>query len=335
MGQMRFFRSPVAALVLSAAALTTAGAAEFTVQPIEIVDDKAVYGTVESINRIEARTRIGGTIVSLAVTEGSAVTQNQVVARVEDPKLALRSEALNSEIGGVEAELANTRADLGRAEQLIARGAVTQQRLDQLRTAVQVAENRRNALQSERAVIAQQMTEGDVLAPAGGRVLRVPVTRGSVVMPGESVASIATEHYVLRVMLPERHAAAIRTGDTVKVGPRGLDPAAGGGRSGRVIKVYPELAQGRVMADVEVAGLGDYFVGERALVRVPVARRSALAVPPSAVTRRHGLDYVRIAAEGGRPIEAVVELGRTIETPSGSRIEVISGLRAGDRVVVQ
>lgn len=330
---MNLFKTSAAALVTGVAALTIAHAAEFTVQSIEIVDDKAVYGAVESINRIEARTRIGGTIASLAVTEGSAVTQNQVVARVEDPKLALRSEALNSEIRGVEAELANTRADLERAEQLIGRGAVTQQRLDQLRTAVQVAENRRNALQSERAVVAQQMTEGDVLAPAGGRVLRVPVTRGSVVLPGESVASIATENYVLRVMLPERHAASIRMGDTVTVGPRGLDPAAGGGRTGRVTKVYPELAQGRVIANVEVEGLGDYFVGERALVRVPVAKRQAIAVPPQAVTRRNGLDYVRVVGERG-PIEAIVELGRNVQTPQGARVEVISGLKSGERILV-
>ena len=41
---------------------------------------------------------------------------------------------------------------------------------------------------AERAVIQQQLTEGQVLAPAAGRVLKVPVTVGSVVLPGDAVA---------------------------------------------------------------------------------------------------------------------------------------------------
>src|SRR5271166_1605338 len=43
-------------------------------------------------------------------------------------------------------------------------------------------------LVAERAVIEQQLAEGDVLAPTSGRVLKVPVTPGTVVLPGEPVA---------------------------------------------------------------------------------------------------------------------------------------------------
>jgi acetyl/propionyl-CoA carboxylase alpha subunit len=61
-----------------------------------------------------------------------------------------------------------------------------------------VATNEVKAARSERLVAEQQVTEGQVLAPASGRVLKVPVTEGSVVMPGESVATIAANQYVLR-----------------------------------------------------------------------------------------------------------------------------------------
>ena len=59
------------------------------------------------------------------------------------------------------------------------------------------------------AVITQQVEEGDVLAPAQGRVLTIPVTVGAVVMPGETIAKIAANAYVLRLELPERHARFI------------------------------------------------------------------------------------------------------------------------------
>ena len=52
-----------------------------------------------------------------------------------------------------------------------------------------------------------------------------------------------------------------------------------------------------MLADVEVDGLGDYFVGERTLVRIPVGKRSALSVPPAAIVTRHGVDYVRLAGD--------------------------------------
>ena len=58
---------------------------------------------------------------------------------------------------------------------------------------------------------------------------------------------------------------------------------------GRVRLVYPEIQGGRVIADVEVAGLGDYFVGERTRVYVADgerARRSSSRAPMSIAGRR-------------------------------------------------
>jgi membrane fusion protein, multidrug efflux system len=67
--------------------------------------------------------------------------------------------------------------------------------------------------------------------------------------------------------LPERHARFMRAGDAVQIGARGLEDE-GAKREGRVRLVYPEIEGGRVIADVEVPALGDYFVGERTRVYV-------------------------------------------------------------------
>ena len=58
-----------------------------------------------------------------------------------------------------------------------------------------------------------------------------------------------------------------------RVAPRGVDPigvATDGDRTGRIVKIYPEIDNGRVIADAEVDGLDDYFVGERVQVYAPV-----------------------------------------------------------------
>ena len=94
-----------------------------------------------------------------------------------------------------------------------------------------------------------------MLAPAAGRVLRVPVTVGSVVMAGESIATIAANAFLLRLELPERHARFLQTGDLIQGRRRAAarpDQQAIG--TGRIVQVYPELRGGRVVADAEADG---------------------------------------------------------------------------------
>lgn len=319
------------------AGILPAAAAEFVVGPISIPDMKAVFGQVESRRIIPARARIGGSIRAIKVSEGKEVKEGEVVAIVVDDKLALELSAADARIEALNSQLENARIELDRAQQLLARGTATQARVDQAKMQFDVVVNQVAAAQAEKSVVAQRTREGEVLAPADGRVLTVPVTLGSVVLPGEEIARITSGRYYLRLSLPERHAGEIKQDATVLIGQRGLSPATAGGisdaRPGRVAKVYPEIAGGRVVADVEVDGIGDYFVNERTLVWIPVAQRSVIAVPPEAVTTRHGIDYVRIATETGSREVAVI-LGGTIASADGPRIEVLTGLRDGDRVIM-
>jgi RND family efflux transporter MFP subunit len=334
---MRHAASLVFSLAMSAVQADRVLAAEFLLEPTEIVDRKAVFGRVESRDVILARARISGTVIRRDVDEGSSVRDGQAVALVADQKLALQLQAADARIQALDAEVSNARTELDRALGLAARGITTQQRVDQLRTQRDVLLSQVNAARSDRAVIVQQASEGEVLAPRGGRVLSVPVTVGSVVMAGETVARIASGGYFLRLSLPERHAISIREGDAVEVGMRNgarevdrPDPRVT--RIGRLARVYPELEGGRVIADVEVEGLGDFFVGERTQVWIPIKRRKALVVPPEAITLRNGLDTVSLATSAG-PMSMVVIVGGATEGPAGRRIEILSGLREGDRVL--
>lgn len=332
---MERLRFVALAAVLATAAPLPAFAGEFTAEAIIIPEMKAVFGQVQSRTVVPARARIGGTIREVNVSEGSQVAEGQVLATVVDEKIALELGAAEARIEEVRSQLDNARTELDRAEQLLSRGIAPQGRVDQAKTQFEVAANQLAAAEAAKAVLEQQAREGAILAPATGRVLRVPVTPGSVVMPGEEVASVATGQYYLRLSLPERHAAEITEGGAVLLGSRGLDrnPAAEAQREGRIAKVYPEISEGRVVADVEVDGLGDYFVNERTLVRIPVGSRSVIAVPPEAVTTRHGIDYVAVATAEGE-MEIAVVLGERLLHQSNPLVEVLTGLREGDKVLI-
>lgn len=311
-------------------------AGEFTVVPMEKLDLKSVFGRVESRNLVEARARIGGSIVSLDVEEGTAVKAGDVVATVVDDKLAIQLGALDSKIKALEAEFQNAQVELERGKSLLAAGTVPKSRVDALQTQVEVLSNQIAAARGDRAVVVQQGAEGQVIAPAPGRVLTVPVTKGSVVLPGETIARIAGGGYFLRLSLPERHAAVMAEGDEVYVGRRNdhnLAEPSLSARKGKIVKVYPEIEGGRVLADVEVSNLGDFFVGERTLVWIPVEKRKVLAVPPDAVSKRFGIDYVSIANEASK-IDVAVIVGEVFETADGKRQEILSGLLEGDKVLL-
>lgn len=287
---------------------------------------KAIFATVESIDEARARTRIGGTVSELSVDEGSRVAAGERIAVVHDDKLALEMKAVEERLRSLEAQRELAAIELRRARELLHTGAASQARVDDAETQLAVAERSLAALQAEREVVAERMKEGAVLAPESGRVLRVHITEGSVVMPGELVATIAVDRYILRAHLPERHARYLKVGDEVLVGGRGMAPAGGDAmHTGRVIKVFPTIEQGRVVADIEVDGLGDYFVGERVRVYVSTGARQTFVLPEDFVYRRHGLSYVRLA-DGG---EVVVQPG----LPVAGGIEILSGLRDGDVVV--
>lgn len=297
-------------------------AAEMTISPVSVVETKALFGTVESRFIVPARGRIGGTLMSLDVSEGTVVDTGQVIARVVDSKLESQLLAADARIAAAQSQLANAESELARNEELLERGATTIQRVDQVRTTVEVARNAVAEVEAVRAVTTQQIAEGEVLAPASGRVLSVPVRLGEVVMPGEPIATIAGGGVFLRLAIPERHAPSLDVGATVALEST----------TGTVEKVYPQIENGRVTVDVTVEGLTDTFIGQRILVRVPVATRQVLAVPDAAIETQGGLDFVTLQAGEGITRVAVVR-GEPVDTPDGPMREILSGLRAGDTVI--
>jgi multidrug efflux pump subunit AcrA (membrane-fusion protein) len=311
----------------------------FTVAPKLVADEKAVFATVESANVVPARARIGGTVVELAVKEGDSVKQGQVVATIGDEKLALQMKSLDAQISGLEAQVAQAQNDLTRAEDLFSRGTVPKTTLDQARTAFNVASNALKARTAERSVIQQQVTEGKVLAPASGRVLKVPVTTGTVILPGETVATVAEQNFILRLRVPERHARFLKAGDSVRIDGEELGKQFGkelresAAQFGTIRLVYPQIEDGRVIADAAVAGLGDYFVGERIRVWVSAGERDSTIVPGVFITTRFGIDYARVR-KGAETIDVPVQRGRELPRPDmPDALEILSGLHNGDVLV--
>ncbi len=321
-------------MILSLFAIVASGGARadvFAVASRSVADEKAVFATVESISVVPARGRIGGIIVELNVREGDPVTSGQAIAAIGDEKLALQMKALDAQIGALQAQSDQAQIDFDRIQGLVDRGILPRVKLDEARTALNVAQNGLRARTAERAVIQQQLSEGQVLAPAGGRVLKKLVAVGSVVLPGDPIAMIAQQDFKLRLRVPEHHARFLKAGDKIRVD--GAEFGDQTSKAGVIDLVYPQIEDGRVIADATVTGLGEYFVGDRLRVWVSGGTRTAFVIPSSYVTTRFGIDYVHIR-RGDQTIDAPVQRGRDLPSPDlPNGIEILSGIHVGDQLV--
>ncbi|MEO3471621.1 hypothetical protein AAFN86_07125 [Roseomonas sp. CAU 1739] len=110
---------------------------------------------------------------------------------------------------------------------------------------------------------------------------------------------------------------------------RGVSPTGPPLGEGSIRLVYPELQQGQVVADAEVAGLGDFFVGERVRVTIQADQRPAIVIPRDFLIAGPGVDMVRLASGAVVPVQR----GRAVPMPLGEGIEILSGLAAGDALI--
>ncbi|MGX9352922.1 efflux RND transporter periplasmic adaptor subunit [Shimia sp. W99] len=314
-------------LVLLSAAWPFHAVAE-TSRIAEVPEWKAVFARIETRDRVPARSRLGGTLDEIKVSEGDTVQKDDIIGLVKDEKLRLQMEAIDSQARSLASQLENAQSELARGENLLKQGVTTAQRVDGLRTEVEVLQGRIDTVGAERDVLLQRIAEGAVLAPMTGRVLQVPVTAGSVIMPGEPVAVIGGGGFYLRLAVPERHAATLKQGDEILIGSDGSE------LRGTLAKIYPLIENGRMIADVDVPELDTDFVDARVLVRLPVGSNSAVVVPLTAVQSRMGLDFVTVRRSEGEPIERTVVVGETHLLDGATVVEILSGLGPDETLVI-
>ena len=311
------------AMVSNAFAATT-----FVVQPIMTSDEKPVFATVESLNIIPARIRTGGTVVAVNVREGDMVKQGQVIAIAADRRLAQQINALDAQIESLKAQAMQARAELERSRPLFENGVLSHTQIDALQTAATVANSGLKARMAERAALGEQIAQGEVLSPTAGRVLTIPTAMGTVMMPGEVVATIARQDMIVRIQIPERNAVSLVQGQTIRIEGSGMP------NQGTISLIYPHVEQGTIQADIKVPTAGGYFVGQRMRAWIPSEPRQATVVPASYVIQRFGMDYARLHLPDGQELDVSVQRGGNTPLSNGTEgVEILTGLQPGDVLV--
>ncbi len=303
--------------------------------PVEVVTTQraemaAVYtGTapVESERKAFVMPKVKGEIRSVLADEGQRVRAGQMLARLDGDQLRL-------EVALHEASMRKLERDYARNTELQAKGLISAVSIDNLKYELEAA-------RANWELARLQLSYCDIRSPIDGTVTqRLDVVKvGNTVTPVGGVIDSADsslfvvedlDTLILRVNVPERELAKLSVGQLAELT---FDAVPGRGFKGEIalISPYVNAATATFAVRVRVTDTGGLLrPGMFARVAIIYERKpDALQIPRTALLDGDGPPKVFVVADG-KAAERAVQLGLS----NGAMIEVVSGLKDGEQVVV-
>lgn len=300
-------------------------------------------GTLEPEREVEVRPRTPGIIERILVEAGDTVERDQVLLELERELLEAQVQEARAAVEAARVEKRYARIDAQRATTLGARGAASEQKLDEARSRHETAAAALAQAEARLVFLDVQLGYTTIRAPLAGTVLDVFVEEGNAISPvtavtgGTLLLSIAGGDAIhLEGLVDENEVARVRVGQ-----PARLRTEAFGDRvfAGRVRSIAPlgQRVQNVTYFEVEVeitdpdaALLRPRMSGDADIVTEVV--ESAVLVPETAL-RYRGAEVQVDVVESDTPRKVAprtVELGIL----DGARVQVLSGLEPGEQVVL-
>jgi RND family efflux transporter MFP subunit len=297
----------------------------------------AFDGVVEALRQTVVAAQVAGAVVQLDVKAGDTVKAGQVLLRIDARAADQSAAAGDAQVRAVRASLEVATQEYERQQQLFQKSYISQ-------AAMQRAESNYKAAQAQLAAQGAQAgavrTESGlhvVRAPFSGVVADVPASLGDMAMPGRPLLTLY-DPATLRVTAAVPQSVAYRTvaGQLPRIELPGL-PATGQWPTAARMQLLPtvDAATHTMQLRVDLPnGLQGVAPGMFARVWLPLSGAAgtgsgSLTVPLQAVVRRAEMTGLYVLDPNGRPALRQIRLGRV----SGDRVEVLSGVMPGERVV--
>jgi multidrug efflux system membrane fusion protein len=315
--------------------------------------------TYEATGTVRARTtavisaKWTGYVREVRAQAGDRVKEGQLLVALDTRDLDVamrRAEAAREEVrtampeadSAVAAAMANldlAEVTLGRMKDLLQKKSISNQEFDEAtakwkaaQSGFDMARARRTQLNSRLAQAEQEVrssevmrTYAEVTAPFAGLVVTRSIEPGSLAMPGAPLLTIEREGaYRLEAAVEEGRAVKIGQGVSVFLGDDCVEA--------RVSEIVPAVDAASRAYSVKIdlparAGLRSGMFGRAVFA---AGSRTVLAIPTGAVTERGQLQTV-LVVDGEGTHSRLVSLGQK----ANDRVEVLSGLSAGDKVALQ
>ena len=276
--------------------------------------------------------QVGGLrMAEVLVNVGDVVQKDQVLALFATDTVLADLAVQKAQQAEAAAALADAKANAARARSLKDSGALSAQQINQYLTAEQTAQARLEAAAAHVKVQELRLKYAEVRAPDDGVISTRQATVGSVVPPGTELFRMVRQR---RLEWRAEELSQIKVGMPVSVFPASLPkgaPALLG--SVRVIgpTVDPQARTAIVFVDLPKNPNDEPPVraGMFASGQFQLGTTQGLTLPQESVVMRDGFNYVFKVGEKQRVEQLKVSVGRRV----GARIEVLTGVAAGDNIV--
>ena len=265
-----------------------------------------------------------GRVISIKKRLGDAVRRGETVATIESREAA----AISSEVTSAATRATLARSQLNREQRLYDEKITARADLETARTENQlaIAEARRASQAAAASGVNGRFIS--VRSPIGGKVTSSPAILGSYVTPQDELFRIANPNLI-------QIEAAVPAEDARKINPgaAAIIETPGGEISARVLAVTPAADPENRAAIVVLAPASGAALVPGEYVRVRIMQQASsnqaaiLVVPAEAVQSIEGRSVVFVKTKSGfraRPV--------TTGSKSGGKIEIIDGLKAGEKI---
>ena len=319
-------------------ALEFAPAELHTVSPSRIARSIPITGTLSATQQTIVKARVAGDILDINAREGSSVRAGQLIARIDPTDFELRVRERLANVRSAEAQFEQAQRTLDNNRALLAKNFISQNAFDNSLSASDVA---KAALESARAQLEQArkaLADTQIVAPMSGQIAQRFAQPGEKVSPDSRLFSIIDlSSMEIEAAVPASEVGLVRIGQPVRLRIEGVDTE----QPGQVLRINPSTQPGTrsVLIYVGIQQRDNRIrAGLFAQGTLSVDEKSGVIVIPVAAIRELAGRRVVYAIEQGMVVEREVKTGVIDETataPNGSigAAEIVSGLKAGERIV--
>jgi RND family efflux transporter MFP subunit len=293
------------------------------------VDDILTWpGTVKSRTVANIAPKMTACIIEIKVHAGDKVKKGALIARLDERDIKAQENAALAALAGANAQAIRAKADEQRIHSLYSKEAATRENFDAVIARAKEAQAGVNQAASAVSEIRAHLADSQLQAPFDGVVVKRLQEPGDMGQPGIPVLTLQTPQGLrLEADVPSTCAGRYRTGMdvTVRIDTLGQTTTA------QIDEISPEVdPQTRTqLIKIALPAIEGLQPGLFGWLEQACDRHEALLMPTSAVQHIGQLEVVTVLAEGHLLMRHI----RTAKT-FGDQIEVISGLHAGEHVII-
>lgn len=299
----------------------------------EVVDRIEATGQLLAKSEASVAAQVGGQVTEIHVDEGARVERGDVLLEIDPERRQLEVASQLALVSERRAQLADARREAGRIRNLRSKGASSQSQVDQAETALALARARAEAARARLGLAERALADSSIRAPFSGQIARRHVNEGEFVTAGQPLIELVSlEGIDVEFYLAERDSGRVRDGASVEVR---VAPFPDEVFRATVEMISPTIDERTRTLRVKAAVEDDrrrLKPGLFARADLGLRTRSGvIMIPEEAVILRSDGPVVFVLAEDDRVARVAIETG----VQEGGWLEVVTGLSAGDVVVVR